>query len=154
MRPDDPAAVSAIGHAMVARIATLSRTGRPHVNPLYFVYHSGTIYLGTTDRTLAARNVAANPRVSLLFTADGAEPGQSLLRVRGNARLRVEPDLFRWYARRDTRKYILTLPGLVDMVRHARLLPVMRHYLAAGDKGRRCVIEVQPTDAEFLASPG
>jgi Pyridoxamine 5'-phosphate oxidase len=47
--------------SMVARIATLSRNGRPSINPLYFVYLNGHIWLGTVDWTLAARNVNADP---------------------------------------------------------------------------------------------
>ena len=55
---------------MVARIATLSLSGRPSVNPLYFVRRSGHIWLGTVDWTLAARNVMADPRVSVLFEVE------------------------------------------------------------------------------------
>jgi general stress protein 26 len=54
MHPDDPAVADILRHAKVARIATVSRNGRPHVNPLYFVTGRGKIYLGTVDRTLAA----------------------------------------------------------------------------------------------------
>lgn len=152
MKPDDPLAQNIIRHAMVARIATVSRSGRPHVNPLYFVYGAPTIYLGTMDRTLAARNIAANPRVALLFTTDG-QPG-SILRVRGRAMVRTDPGLIRWYLRRDARKYFMTPRGLADTVRHARLLPLLRRYLSSGAKGERCVIEVQPVSAELLTATG
>ena len=43
MNPDDPAVVDILRRAMVARIATVSRNGRPHINPLYFIYRDGTI---------------------------------------------------------------------------------------------------------------
>jgi len=62
MEVDDPAVLAVIRRCMVARIATLSGSGRPSINPLYFIYQNGHIWLGTADWTLAARNVKADPR--------------------------------------------------------------------------------------------
>ena len=76
MNPDDLAVADVLRRARVARIATVSRNGRPHVNPLYFVMGNGKIYLGTVDRTLAALNVKADPRVTILFNIE-REPGDS-----------------------------------------------------------------------------
>lgn len=67
MKVDDPAVLDVIRRSMVARVATLSSNGRPSINPLYFIYLNRHIWLGTSDWTLAARNVKADPRVSVLF---------------------------------------------------------------------------------------
>lgn len=144
MKPDAPAVVDVLDRAMVARIATVSRTGRPHVNPLYFVLGNGKIYLGTTDGTLAARNAKANPRVTIVFDIE-REPGdRCVIRVHGNAKVRTDSAVCRWYVLRDLRKYIVTRRGLVNTLAHARLLRRVARFVTSGEKGQACVIEVEP----------
>ena len=152
MRPDDPAVADILRRAMVARIATVSRNGRPHVNPLYFVNGDGKIYLGTTDRTLAALNVKADPRVTILFTIEREPNDHRVLRIRGGAVVRTDSELCRWYVIRDVRKYFMSRRGLGNALAHARLLPVVRRFISSGEKGKECVIEVRPEEAELVPS--
>ena len=49
MNIDDPAMLDVLQRSKVARIATLSRTGRPSITPLYFVAPHGRIWLGTSE---------------------------------------------------------------------------------------------------------
>ena len=49
MEADDRVVLTIIRRCMVARIATLSRNGRPSIKPLYFVYVNNRIWLGTPD---------------------------------------------------------------------------------------------------------
>jgi general stress protein 26 len=153
MNPDDPAVVDILRHAMVARIATVSRTGRPHVNPLYFVCGNGKIYLGTTDRTLAALNVKADRRVTILFDAANSPNEGTVLRIRGDAKVRTDFSQNRWYVVRDLRKYILSRRGLPNTLAHARLLPLVARFVSSGEKGRACVLEVRPEEAELVVAP-
>lgn len=153
MNPDDPAVADILRHAMVARIATVSRTGRPHVNPLYFVRGSGKLYLGTSDRTLAALNVKANPRVTLLLDIESDPGDRRVLRILGRATVRTDPGLLRWYLRHDAWKYFMNRRGLRNTIAHARLLPLVRHYLSSGSQDTMCVLEVQPQEAELLTAP-
>jgi general stress protein 26 len=153
MNPDDPAVVGILRRAMVARIATVSRTGRPHVNPLYFVYERGKIYLGTSDRTLAVLNVKADPRVTILFNVESRPGDRRILRVHGAATVRTDSGLSRWYVRRDAQKYFMSRRGLQNVLTHARLLPALRRYLSSGRKGKRCVLEVRPGEVELLTAP-
>jgi general stress protein 26 len=153
MNPDDPAVVDILRRAMVARIATVSRNGRPHVNPLYFVCGNGKIYLGTTDRTLAALNVKANPRVTILFDIESEPNDRRVLRIHGGATVRTDPELCRWYVRRDLRKYIMSRRGLWNSLTHARLLPLVRRFVTSGEKGKECVLEVRSDEAELLTAP-
>lgn len=150
MNPDDPVVVDILRRAMVARIATVSRNGRPHVNPLYFICGSGKIYLGTTDRTLAALNANADPRVTILFNVDREPDDRRVLRIRGAATVRTDHAVCWWYVVRDLRKYIFTRRGLRNTLVHARLLPVVARFVSSGEKGKACVIEVRPDDAELL----
>jgi general stress protein 26 len=153
MNPDDPAVADILCCAMVARIATISRTGRPHVNPLYFVYGEGKICLGTSDRTLAALNVKANPRVTILLNVESEPSDRRVLRIGGRATVRTDRRLCRWYVRRDVWKYFMSWRGLGNALVHARLLSVVRRYLSSGTKGKACVLEVLPEEAEFLTTP-
>lgn len=133
---------------MVARIATVSSNGRPHLNPLYFVLADDHIHLGTADYTLAARNVRANPTVQILFEVESDPDDDLLLRVDGVATVRTDRELLRRYTRADARKYVLTPGGLWNFVTHpAQWLPMRRHVTG----GRACVIDVEPTAAELLS---
>jgi general stress protein 26 len=153
MNPDDFAVADVLRRARVARIATVSRNGRPHVNPLYFVLGNGKIYLGTVERTLAALNVKADPRVTILFNIE-REPGDSrVLRIRGTAVVRTDPKLCRWYVIRDIRRYFMNRRGLWNVLTHARLIPAVHRFISSGEKGKECVIEVDPHEAEFLTAP-
>src|SRR6266487_726281 len=151
MKADDPAALDVMRRSMVARIATLSRNGRPSINPLYFVYLNGHIWLGTVDWTLAARNVKADPRVSIVFEVEQDPSDQRVLRIRGRASVRTDQKAQRSYNLRAARKYFLTPGGIRNGLSHIRQLPTMHNYHAqAAEKGQSCVIEVTPEQAEFL----
>jgi general stress protein 26 len=152
MNPDDPAVVDILRRAMVARIATVSRNGRPHVNPLYFVCGNGKIYLGTTDRTLAALNVKANPRITILFNIEREPNDRRVLRIQGDAIVRIDSKLCRWYVLRDVRKYFMSRDGLGNTLAHARLLPLVRRFVSSGEKGKECVLEVRAGQAELLTA--
>jgi hypothetical protein len=151
MNVDDPAVLDILRRSMVARIATLSHNGRPSINPLYFVYVPGRIWLGTSDWTLAARNVLADPRVSVLFEAEQDRSPHRVLRISGRASVRTDPKGQRSYNLRVERKYVLTPGGIRHYLSHLRQLPSMRRYHAqSAQKGQACVIEVTPLEAEFL----
>jgi len=153
MNLDDLAVFDVLRRARVARIATVSRSGRPHVNPLYFVLGNGRIYLGTVDRTLAALNIKADPRVTILFNIEREPSDSRVLRIHGTAVVSTDPKLCRWYVVRDIRKYFMNRRGLWNVLTHARLLPAVRRFISSGEKGNECVIEVRPEEAELLTVP-
>ena len=151
MEVDDPAVVDVIRRCMVARIATLSSHGRPSINPLYFIYQNGHIWLGTADWTLAARNVKADPRVSVLFKVERARADQRVLRISGRASVNTDREVQRLNVRLTTRKYVLTPGGIRHYLTNFRLLLPMHYYHAqSAEKGLACVIDVTPEHAEFL----
>lgn len=144
----DKPAVHILRRAMVARIATMSRTGRPHVNPLYFVVIDGRIHLGTATYTLAAHNVEANPAVEIIFEDERNRRDQRLLRLQGTASVRTDPPLMERYRRGVARKYVVTPRGLLNMLVHPRQWGPMRRHMAGG---QACVIEVTPSSVEVVA---
>lgn len=136
---------------MVARLATVSSSGRPHVNPIYFVLHDGRIHLGTTTGTLAARNVVANPRVQILMEVESEPNDGRMVRITGEAEVLTDPETLREYKRRDARKYFRSPASLWMSLTHLRQLFLTTRYLSSDDPAiTHCVIEVDATDIELL----
>jgi hypothetical protein len=156
MNTDDPAVKDILQRCMVARIATLSRNGRPSINPLYFVLHNGHIWLGTVEWTLAARNVKTDPRASVLFEVEQGKQPSRVLRISGRASVRTEQKVQRSYGLRVVRKYLLTPGGIRHALLHIRQFLLRRSYAVQNvEKGQACVIEVIPLHAELLpVEPG
>jgi len=151
MNIDDKEVLAILRRSMVARIATLSRNGRPSINPLYFISRRGKIWLGTDDWTLAARNVRADSRVCLLLTMEKDLDDLRVLRIRGQARIKTDEKILRSYNLRVVFKYILPLAGIRNALAHIHQVPLKLTYNAQGaEKGRPCVIEIAPEQAEFL----
>ena len=153
MNIDDSAAINVIQRSMIARIATLSRTGRPSINPLYFVYLDDHLWLGTSDWTLAARNVKSDPRVSVLFEVEQDHADHRVLRISGRASVRTDQKVQRSYKLQVMRKYILAPGGIFNYLAHIRQFQAMHYYHAqSAEKGLACVIEVIPEQVEFLSN--
>ncbi len=151
MNPDDPAVRAFLRQSMIARVATLSRNGRPSVTPIYFVCVNGNIWVGTSEWTLAARDAKADPRVVILFEAERGPRTGRVLRIAGRAVVRTDPQAQRAYNLRTALKYVLTPGGLRHYLGHLAMRPLMRRYHAqSAEKGRACVIEVTPEEAVFL----
>ena len=153
MNSPDPAVIDVIRRCLVARIATLSGHGRPSINPLYFVYVNDHVWFGTSDWTLAARNVKADPRVSVLFNVERNRTDRRVLRLTGRASVNTNQAVMRLYNQRVARKYVLTPRGLLHYARNFRLLRPMHDYHAqSAEKGLPCIIDVTPERAEFLTA--
>ena len=146
MLPTD--ATTLIERARVARIATVSSGGRPHVNPLWFVVEGDRVVLGTALYTLAARNATANERVQVLFEDESTPSDQRELRIDGIATVRSEPDPLKRYRRGVTRRYMVTPRGLRDLLTHPRQWRALQRHVSGGEG---CVIEVVPTDHTWMA---
>lgn len=153
MVPTDPDVQEILKGCMVARLVTMSSSGRPHVNPLYFVWHDGKIHLGTATSTLAARNVVAHPMVQLLLDVESEPSRGRMVRITGEAVLLTDPETLREYKRRDALKYFRSWNSLLMSLTHLRQLLLTRRYLSSDDPANsHCVIEIAPTDVELLTS--
>ena len=151
MEADDPAVREILSRSMVVCIATLSHHDRPSIHPIYFILNNGKIWIGTPDWTVAVRNVKANPRVSLLFNIEQAPEDRRVLRVTGQANIRIDPETKRAYNLGVARKYILTPKALSNWLTHLRQVWLRRYYTAQSKvKGEMCVIEVTPAQFELL----
>ncbi|MEU4439627.1 TIGR03618 family F420-dependent PPOX class oxidoreductase [Micromonospora chalcea] len=71
--PVPPAVEDRLARERNVWLCTLRRDGSPHVTPVWFVYADGVWWIGCEGRSVKARNVAADPRVSLALE-DGVHP--------------------------------------------------------------------------------
>ncbi|MEU8154124.1 pyridoxamine 5'-phosphate oxidase family protein [Micromonospora sp. NPDC048986] len=53
-------------------LCTVRRDGSPHLTPVWFVYLSATFWVGCESRSVKARNVVADPRVSVALESGNA----------------------------------------------------------------------------------
>lgn len=66
-------------------LATVRPDGSPHLIPIWFVWIENKLYVCTARNSVKARNVAANPKVSLALE-DGSNP----LVLEGSGAIREE----------------------------------------------------------------
>jgi PPOX class probable F420-dependent enzyme len=80
------------------KLATASRTGRPHVAPIWFVVDGDDLVFTTGKASVKGRNLAANPRAAL--TVDVSVFPYDFAVVRGPVTV-VEnpPDMLAWTTR-------------------------------------------------------
>jgi hypothetical protein len=148
--PDDPLVRHVVDRSDVMRLATISAHGHPSVTPLWFVVHEGAMIAGTAASTVAARNVAADPRVTVLV--DGERAGRSTTIVRLRARAAVHPGLPpAAVMARLAAKYYLTPAAARSEARHVRQWTLRRRYYAQAEA---VWISIEPASAELLPVPG
>ena len=120
MRPDDPIVHHHLARSRVMRLATVSARGAPSLTPIWFVTVDGRLVVSTAAATVAARNVAADPRVTVLLDAETAGRSQVVLRLRGTAEVHHGLPPLGVLARFGAR-YYLSPGGLRCELTHARL---------------------------------
>lgn len=74
MNPDlSPDAVARLETQQVIWFASVRPNGRPHMVPVWFVWHSAKIYIGTDPKSVKSHNIQHNPAV-VLALEDGVHP--------------------------------------------------------------------------------
>ncbi len=63
----DEALKKMLSQSIVAKIATISSKGNPHISALWFEEREGDIIFNTWGTTRAAKNLKQNPRAALLI---------------------------------------------------------------------------------------
>jgi PPOX class probable F420-dependent enzyme len=73
-----------------AKLATTMRDGSPHVMPVWFVVEGDELVFNTGAGTVKGRNLARDPRASLLV--DDEQPPFAFVHLRGTVSLSEDPD--------------------------------------------------------------
>ena len=143
------AAAGFVDDSMVALVATVSPAGRPFVTPLWFVVDGGVLYMTTGHETRAARNVAQNPNVTLLFGGEAVRPGA--LQLRGTASRHRGLPPWRVLARIALKYYLAPGALLVELRNSGKWGLRARYYAQVpGGAGH---LRVVPSAVEMLTRP-
>ncbi|MBA4464370.1 MAG: pyridoxamine 5'-phosphate oxidase family protein [Nitrosopumilaceae archaeon] len=74
----------------VLRLATVGKNKTPHIVPVWYMYSSKKIYIGTYTRTQKAKNIKKNRRVSFCVDVGVNAPNIYGVKGEGNANLILE----------------------------------------------------------------
>jgi PPOX class probable F420-dependent enzyme len=69
------------------KIATVRKSGSPHVTPIWYMLEGDTIIINTTTDRVKYRNIKRDPRVCLLV-----DDGYPYVKIEGKARIADERD--------------------------------------------------------------
>jgi general stress protein 26 len=71
----------------ILRLATIDHQGNPHIVPVWYDCINGKFYVGTNTRTVKAKNVRNNPKVS--FCVDRGINSPDIFGIMGIGRARL-----------------------------------------------------------------
>ena len=74
----------------VLRLATAGKKNTPHIVPVWYLYSSKKIYIGTNTRTQKAKNVMSNKKVSFCVDVGVNSPDIYGVMGQGNANVVLE----------------------------------------------------------------
>ena len=74
----------------VLRLATVGKDKTPHIVPVWYMYSSKKIYIGTHTRTQKAKNIKKNKRVGFCVDVGVNAPNIYGVKGEGNANLILE----------------------------------------------------------------
>jgi PPOX class probable F420-dependent enzyme len=69
------------------KIATVRKSGSPHVTPIWYMYEDGKLIVNTTTDRVKFRNIRRDPRVCFLV-----DDGYPFIMIEGKARIATERD--------------------------------------------------------------
>lgn len=93
----------------ILRLATIDPQGNPHIVPVWYDYINGKFYVGTNTRTVKAKNVRKNPKVSFCVDVGINSPDIFGIMGIGRARLILENKLVQSIAKKILRRYFKNL---------------------------------------------
>ncbi|MGI0073249.1 MAG: pyridoxamine 5'-phosphate oxidase family protein [Nitrosotalea sp.] len=93
----------------ILRLATIDPQGNPHIVPVWYDYINGKFYIGTNTRTMKARNIKKNPRVSFCVDVGIKSPNIFGIMGIGRARLILENKRVQLVAKKILLRYFNSL---------------------------------------------
>jgi general stress protein 26 len=93
----------------ILRLATIDSQGNPHIIPVWYDYINGKFYIGTNTRTMKARNIKKNPRVSFCVDVGIKSPDIFGIMGIGRARLILENKRVQLVAKKILLRYFKSL---------------------------------------------
>lgn len=111
-----------LSRPLLARIATVTPGGRPHIAPMWFLYEDHVLYITTPITTRKVKNIQSNPDVAVSIDSSDEAEGTKGIILRGKAEL----DRSHW--RELSEKTFIKYLGSLDhpMAKELLSMPVER----------------------------
>ena len=93
----------------ILRLATLDNKGNPHIIPVWYLFNSKKLYIGTNSKTKKAKNIKNNSKVSFCVDTGINSPDIFGVMGQGNAKLIREKNEVSKIAKRILLRYFKTL---------------------------------------------
>lgn len=93
----------------ILRLATIGDDKTPHIVPVWYLYSSKKIYIGTNTKTRKAKNVKKNKRVSFCIDVGVNAPDIYGVMGQGNASLILEKPKVKRIAKRILLRYFSSI---------------------------------------------
>ena len=95
----------------VLRLATIGKSKTPHIVPVWYRYSGKKFYIGTNTKTVKAKNVKKNNKVSCCVDIGINAPDIYGVLVKGNANLILENNKVKTIAKKILLRYFKSLDG-------------------------------------------
>lgn len=109
----------------ICRMATVDRSGMPHVIPMWYVILDGGIYIETTGGSKKVRNIESNDKVSLVIDAGNTLYDYRGVVMQGTVEFVNDKDIFKRFREALAQRYFGTTehPGFIALTSiHDRVL--------------------------------
>ena len=91
------------------RLATVDKTGTPHIVPVWYMYSAKKIYIGTNTKTEKAKNIKTHKKVSFCVDVGVNSPSIFGVMGQGTAKLIKDTDTVSRLAKRILLRYFKDL---------------------------------------------
>ena len=95
----------------ILHLATIDENNSPHIVPVWYLYSSKKIYIGTNTRTQKAKNVKNHKKVSFCVDVGVNAPKIFGVMGKGTAKLLKDKSTVQRIAKRILLRYFKTLDG-------------------------------------------
>ena len=93
----------------ILHLATVNKTGTPHIVPVWYMYSNKKILIGTNSKTTKAKNVKADKKVSFCVDVGVNAPNIFGVMGQGNGKLIIQKSKVSRLAKKILLRYFKTL---------------------------------------------
>ena len=93
----------------ILRLATIDKSGNPHIVPVWYMYQNKKIYIGTNTETLKAKNIEKNSKVAYCVDVGINSPDIIGVMGVGKAKLVLQKTKVKTIAKKILRRYFTDL---------------------------------------------
>jgi hypothetical protein len=151
LSPNAPLVREFLRDSLVAHVASRSAAGHPFVTPLWFTPHAGVLWVTTGFDSRLARNIAQQPKVTLLLWGESRRRSGEVLQLRTEATRHAGLPPWTVLMRIAARYYLAPRALASEFQNATRWLLRARYYAQIG--GGAGHVRLVPLAAEVVGRP-